>query len=53
MSATITVAGTAVVPAQPDEVAIGIAISHLAPTPDAAITAVATRSQQLEAIFNV
>ena len=38
MSATITVAGTAVVPAQPDEVAIGIAVSHLAPTPDAAIT---------------
>ncbi len=52
MSATITVAGTAVVPAQPDEVAIGIALSHLAPTPDAAITEVATRSQQLEAIFN-
>lgn len=52
MSATITVAGTAVVPAQPDEVAIGVTLSHLAPTPDAAITEVAARSQQLEAIFN-
>jgi uncharacterized protein YggE len=52
MSATITVAGTAVVPAQPDEVAIGIALSHLAPTPDAAITEVASRSRQLEAIFD-
>ncbi|HEX5165554.1 MAG TPA: SIMPL domain-containing protein [Thermomicrobiales bacterium] len=52
MSATITVAGTAVVPAQPDEVAIGIALSHLAPTPDAAITEVAARSRQLETIFD-
>jgi len=52
MSATITVTGTAVIPAQPDEVAIGIALSHLAPTPDAAISEVAMRSQQLEAIFN-
>lgn len=52
MSATITVAGTAVVPAQPDEVAIDIILSHLAPTPDAAITEVATRSQQLETIFD-
>lgn len=51
MSATITVSGTAVVPAQPDEVAIGIALSHLAATPDAAITEVAGRSRQLEAIF--
>ncbi len=52
MSATITIAGTAIVPAQPDEVAIGIALSHLATTPDAAISEVALRSQQLEAIFN-
>lgn len=52
MSATITVSGTAVVPAQPDEVAIGIALTHLAPTPDAAISEVANRSQQLERIFN-
>jgi uncharacterized protein YggE len=52
MSATITVAGTAVVPAQPDEVAIGIALSHLAPTPDAAISEVAARSQKLEALFS-
>lgn len=52
MPATITVAGTAIVPAQPDEVAIGIALSHLAPTPDAAIAEVAVRSQQLEAIFS-
>jgi uncharacterized protein len=51
MSATITVAGTAIVPAQPDEVAIGIALSHVAATPDAAITEIAARSQQLEAIF--
>jgi uncharacterized protein YggE len=52
MSATITVSGVAVVPAQPDEVAIGISLSHLAATPDAAISEVASRSQQLEAIFD-
>ncbi len=51
MSATITVAGTAVVPALPDEVAIGISLTHLAQTPDAAISEVAARSQELEAIF--
>lgn len=52
MSATVTVRGTAVVNAQPDEVELGLSVSYLDRTAEAALAEVAKRSATLEAIFS-
>ena len=51
MSATVTVRGTAVVPVQPDEVELALELTHLASTPDVALTEVSRRSKELERLF--
>jgi uncharacterized protein YggE len=51
MPSTISVRGHAVVSAQPDQVLLGVEVSYLDQTPEAALREVTTRSQTLEAIF--
>lgn len=50
--ATVTVRGHAVVPGQPDEVGLTLAVSALAATPEEALTEAAERSRRLEAILD-
>ncbi len=52
MSATVTVSGTAVVNAQPDEVTLDLTVSYLDRSAEAALAEVTRRSGQLEAIFD-
>jgi len=51
MSATVTVRGSAVVNAQPDEVALDLTVSYLDRTAEAALVEVASRSIELERIL--
>lgn len=52
MSATVTVRGTAVINAQPDEVSLGLAVSYLDQSAEAALAEVTRRSRALEEIFD-
>jgi uncharacterized protein len=51
MSATVTVQGSSVVPAQPDEVEIGIEVSYIDQTAEQALAEVARRSGRIENVF--
>ena len=52
MSATVTVRGTAVINAQPDEVELDLSVSYLDRTAEAALAEVIKRSATLEEILS-
>jgi uncharacterized protein len=52
LTATVTVRGNAVVPAQPDEVALKLELTYVAKTTSEALAEVARRSESLETLFN-
>jgi uncharacterized protein YggE len=51
MPSTVHVRGNAVVPVQPDEVELTLELNHIAGRPDAALSEVAARSEELERLF--
>ena len=51
MAATVRVRGEAVVPGEPDEVRVSLLITALEPTPEEAMSTVARRSDELEAVL--
>lgn len=51
MSSTVSVLGTATVPAHPDEVEVALSLSYVDTTAEAALAEVSERSQRLQTLF--